>query len=71
MVTTGPMIVNSSSLAEELRRRRVGRRALIDSLRGSRGRTWLPCELHETPTHLLMLAAMSLAQPGARRSSPG
>lgn len=63
------MVVNSTSLAQELRRRRVGRPALLDCLAGSRRSTWLPCALRETPTPLLMLAAMSIASPAPREGA--
>lgn len=61
------MIVNSTSLAHELRRRRVGRRALLDRLVVSGSSAWVPCNLRETPTPLLMLAAMSLTSPAPRQ----
>ena len=55
------MIVDSVSLANELRRRRAGRAALRRSLLDSRNSTWLPGDLRDLPTALLVLAAMSMA----------
>ena len=63
------MIVTSLSLARELRRRRVRHRALIDVLSASRGEAWLPCSLVDTPTDLLVLAAMSVAHPSVSGGS--
>ena len=56
------MYVDSTSLSQELRRRRVGGRALHLSLRRTTEGTWLPGDLQQTPTGLLVLAAMSLAR---------
>ncbi len=56
------MVIDTTELAQELRRRRVGRPALVESLAASRGSTWLPGELHQVPSALLVLAAMSLAR---------
>ncbi|MDP9388217.1 MAG: hypothetical protein M3Q48_09995 [Actinomycetota bacterium] len=56
------MVVDTSALARELRRRRLGRPALVSSLAASSGTTWLPGELSQVPSSLLVLAAMSLAQ---------
>ena len=65
------MVIDCTALAQELRRRRVGRPALVDSLASSRGSTWLPGDLQQVPSSLLVLAAMSLARdepvPVARR----
>ena len=63
------MIVDSISLAQELRRRRVGRPALHSSLRGATRETWLPGDLKQTPTSLLVLAAMSLARAAAESTA--
>lgn len=57
------MIVESTALACELRRRRVGRRALLDALDVCDRSTWVPGEVEAAPTSLLVLAAMSLARP--------
>lgn len=57
------MFVDSKSLAEELRRRRLGRPALLSSLDGSTRSTWLPGDLAQVPTGLLVLAAVTLAGP--------
>ena len=57
------MIVESTALACELRRRRVGRRALLDALDLSDRSTWVPGDVQAAPTSLLVLAAMSLARP--------
>ena len=56
------MVIDSTALAQELRRRRVGRQALVDSLATSPGSTWLPGEIEQVPSSLLVLAAMSLAR---------
>ena len=55
------MVIDTTELAQELRRRRVGRPALVDSLAASRGSTWVPGDLEQVPSSLLVLAAMSLA----------
>ena len=57
------MDVDSKTLVEELVRRRLGRPALIDSLRSSSRSTWLPGDLDKVPSSLLVLAAVSLARP--------
>jgi hypothetical protein len=54
------MIIRSSTLASEMRRRRVGRPALLERLDRSERQAWLPGELREVPTTLLVLAAMNL-----------
>jgi hypothetical protein len=59
------MIVESIELAEELRRRRVGRSGLVDSLTISAGSAYVPGELEQAPTGLLVLAAMALVRPSA------
>lgn len=56
------MVIDSTALAQELRRRRVGRPALVDSLAAAPGSTWLPGEIEHVPSSLLVLAAMSLAR---------
>ena len=52
-------------VAAELRRRRVGRPALVaalcDATSATRS-TWLPGDLRAVPTSLLVLAALSLAR---------
>lgn len=58
------MVIDTTELARELRRRRVGRPALVESLAASSGSTWVPGELHQVPSSLLVLAAMSLAGRG-------
>ncbi|PLS76801.1 MAG: hypothetical protein CYG61_00090 [Actinobacteria bacterium] len=57
------MDVHSKAVAEELRRRRLGRPELIASLERSTRSTWLPGELDKVPSSLLVLAAVSLARP--------
>lgn len=57
------MIVESTTLAGELRRRRVGRPALLDALDRADRSTWVPGGVDTAPTSLLVLAAMSLARP--------
>ena len=61
------MVVDSTALAQELRRRRLGRPALVESVAASPRSTWLPGELEQVPSSLLVLAAMSLARPSPRR----
>jgi len=56
------VVVEASRLADELRRRRVGRPALVAALDGVSRSTWLPAEPRAVPTSLLVLAAMSLAR---------
>lgn len=56
------MVIDCTELAQELRRRRVGRPALVDTLAASTGSTWLPGDLEQVPSSLLVLAAMSMAQ---------
>jgi hypothetical protein len=56
------MIVEGTQLAAELRKRRLGRAELHSSLTRTSSSTWVPgAELNETPSELLMLAALSLA----------
>jgi hypothetical protein len=58
------MIVEATALAAELRRRRLGRPRLFSSLTRASASTWVPGErLDEAPSELLMLAALSLAEP--------
>ena len=57
------MVIDTTELAQELRRRRVGRAALVDSLAATSGSTWVPGELAQVPSSLLVLAAIALAQP--------
>lgn len=54
------MVVNGPMLASELRRRRVNPRSLADSVQGVARSTWLLGDLRETPTDLLVLAALNL-----------
>jgi hypothetical protein len=56
------MIIDSVSLAHELRRRRVGRADLRRSLLHRERSTWVPGDLRDMPTALLVLAAMSMAR---------
>jgi len=56
------MLVEGAALAAELRRRRLGRPNLHSSLTRTACSAWVPgAELAETPSELLMLAALSLA----------
>lgn len=57
------MDVHSKAVAEELRRRHLGRPELLSSLEDSTRSTWLPGELEKVPSSLLVLAAVSLARP--------
>jgi len=59
------MIVDSVSLAHELQRRRAGRASLRQSLLSRDKETWLPGDLRDLPTSLLVLAAMSMARDRA------
>jgi hypothetical protein len=61
------MVIDSTTLAQELRRRRVGRQTLVEALAASSGSTWLPGEIEQVPSSLLVLAAMSLTRDGAER----
>jgi hypothetical protein len=56
------MIVEGTELAGELRRRRLGRPELRENLSRTSASAWVPgAQLNETPSELLMLAALSLA----------
>ena len=56
------MIVAGTELAGELRRRRLGRPELRETLARTPSSTWVPgAHLNEAPNELLMLAALSLA----------
>jgi len=57
------MLIDSTAIAQELRRRRLGRPALVASLDRANRLTWLPGELERVPPDLLVLAAISLASP--------
>ena len=59
------MIVDHIELAEELRRRRVVRSGLVDCLSTTPGSAYVPGELEQAPTSLLVLAAMALVRPSA------
>jgi hypothetical protein len=59
------MQVDASMLAEELRRRRVGPRYLVDALDCVDRSTWVLGELCTAPTSLLVLAAFSLTSEAA------
>ncbi len=66
------MQVDGLTLAAELRRRRLGRRALRSSVATAPGTTWLPggwASLRAVPSPLVVLAAMSLVN-GERRLVP-
>lgn len=58
------MVIDSTALAQELRRRHVGRQELVESLAAAPGSTWLPGEIDQVPSSLLVLAAMALTRPG-------
>ncbi|HZQ86778.1 MAG TPA: hypothetical protein VFA83_18175 [Acidimicrobiales bacterium] len=62
------MVVDSTALAQELRRRRTGRPALLARLVRTEQETWLPGDLHQVPTGLLVLAAMSMARVASPHS---
>ncbi len=59
------MIVDSIELAEELRRRRVGRSGLVETLTVTSGSAYVPGELEQALIGLLVLAAMALVRPSA------
>jgi len=57
------MIVEGTKLADELRRRRLGRPELRTCLSRTSASAWVPgAQLNEAPNELLMLAALSLAE---------
>ena len=60
------MVVNGPMLAAELRRRRVSPRSLADSVEGVARSTRLLGDLRNTPTDLLVLAALNLAPDPVR-----
>ena len=59
------MQVDGPMMANELRRRRVGRRQLIAEVEAVGRSTWLPGEIRAVPTGLLVLAALTLARQAA------
>jgi hypothetical protein len=66
------VIVEGNVLAAELRRRRLGRPTLHSSLNRTASSTWVPGDrLAETPSELLMLAALSLAETATPRPTGG
>lgn len=54
------MLVDSRTVAEELRRRRLGSAGLHRGLDRVTRTTWLPGELGQVPSDLLVLAAVSM-----------
>lgn len=56
------MQIDSRSLAEELRRRRLGSVGLHHGLDRVSCSTWLPGELAQVPSDLLVLAAVSMVR---------
>jgi hypothetical protein len=57
------MQVDSKALADELRRRRLGSVGLHHGLDRVTRSTWLPGEVDQVPSGLLVLAAVSLVRP--------
>jgi hypothetical protein len=57
------MVVNGLMLANELRRRRVGSRSMVDEVELLNRSTYVMGELRTAPTGLLLLAAMSMTAP--------
>lgn len=57
------MVVNGSMLANELRRRRVGSRTMVDQVESLNRSTYVMGELRTAPTSQLLLAAMSMTGP--------
>lgn len=64
------MVVDGTMLASELRRRRVGPRALVEAVGAVERSTWVLGELRSTPTDILVLAAMSLTSRPDTTGSP-
>jgi hypothetical protein len=56
------MVVDGHQVAMELKRRKVGRPALVASCDACTRRTWLPDEPVRVPSGLLVLAAMALSR---------
>ena len=56
------VMVTAHELAGELRRRRVGRQALVDDVDRADAATWLPGDLRNVPSSTLVLAALTLAR---------
>ena len=54
------MQVHAAVLANELRRRKVGARAVTSALATVDRSTWIMGELRDAPTSILVLAALSL-----------
>ena len=62
------MQVHATVLASELRRRKVGDRSVTSALDTVNRSTYIMGELRETPTSLLVLAALSLTNGTATRT---
>ena len=56
------MVVAGPELAQEMKRRRIGRSRLVERCEHCGGTTWLPGEPATVPASLLVLAAMSLTR---------
>lgn len=63
------MVIDGTELAQELRRRRLGRPALVEGVAASARSTWVPGELAQVPSSLLVLAAMAMTR--SRPEPPG
>lgn len=61
-------MVDGLMLANELRRRRVRPREMVDAVESIRRSIWVVGDLRETPTSLLVLAAMSLTTTAPGRA---
>jgi hypothetical protein len=57
------MIVDAATLADELRKRKVGRPDLVRSLDDVTASAYVPGEVKDVPASFLVLAALSLSRP--------
>lgn len=62
------MVVNGLMLANELRRRRVGSRSMVEEVESLNRSTYVMGELRTAPTSQLLLAAMSMTGPVRREA---
>ncbi|HUQ62147.1 MAG TPA: hypothetical protein VM121_00145 [Acidimicrobiales bacterium] len=60
------MVVNGLMLANELRRRRVGSRTMVEEVESLNRSAYVMGELRTAPTSQLLLAAMSMTGPVRR-----
>lgn len=64
------MQIDSSALARELRRRHLGSPGLHHGLEAAQRSTWVPGDLGQVPSGLLVLAAVSLVRGRRRDAGP-